>query len=646
MIWVLDGAEALNVDGVAKSKARPTNTIDVGDEWRHYGGDAGGHRYSKATEIKPANVNRLALVWEFQTGDITRRADYMQQSATEGTPILVDDSLVFCTPFNEVISLDPGNGTLRWRFDAEIDLDSDPANKFICRGVAHWRDDEDPEVCSNRIFMGTNDARLIALDNEDGRPCKDFGTDGEVRIDPGMPLLWRGEFQITSPPVTIGDTVVIGSSIGDNARVEAPTGVVRAFDARTGRLKWDWDPIPRTRSDPASSTWRGRQPPREGQANVWAPMAVDEERGLLILPTSSSSPDFFGGLRPGDNRHANSVVALDGETGEIKWSFQTVHHDIWDYDLPAQPGLYSVWRDDALHDVVAQVTKTGFVFVLDRDTGEPFLPVEERQVPQDGAPGEWLSPTQPMPVNPPALVPSTLAPGDAFGITLFDRLHCRRKIRDSVANGLFTPPSTQGTIFYPFNGGGANWGGSAYDPERNLLIVNMSNIAHHIQLIPAEEFSEARRQLARRQFAGEEVSPQDGAPFGMKRSLLFSPLGLPCTPPPWGVLAAIDLTDGNIVWRKALGSRAGVQFGLPNLGGPIVTKGGLIFIAATMDDMMRAFNIEDGEMLWEWRLPAGGQATPMTYVWDDRQFVLIYAGGNSNASSRLGDTLVAFAIDR
>ncbi len=594
MIWVLDGAEALNVDGVAKSKARPTNTIDVGDEWRHYGGDAGGHRYSKATEIKPANVNRLAPVWEFQTGDITRRADYMQQSATEGTPILVDDSLVFCTPFNEVISLDPDNGTLRWRFDAEIDLDSDPANKFICRGVAHW----------------------------------------------------RGEFQITSPPVTIGDTVVIGSSIGDNARVEAPTGVVRAFDARTGRLKWDWDPIPRTRSDPASSTWRGRQPPREGQANVWAPMAVDEERGLLILPTSSARPDFFGGLRPGDNRHANSVVALDGETGEIKWSFQTVHHDIWDYDPPAQPGLYSVWRDDALHDVVAHVTKTGFVFVLDRDTGEPFLPVEERQVPQDGAPGEWLSPTQPMPVNPPALVPGTLAPGDAFGITLFDRLHCRRKIRDSVANGSFTPPSTQGTIFYPFNGGGANWGGSAYDPERNLLIVNMSNIAHHIQLIPAEEFSEARRQLARRQFAGEEVSPQDAAPFGMKRSLLFSPLGLPCTPPPWGVLAAIDLTDGNIVWRKALGSRAGVQFGLPNLGGPIVTKGGLIFIAATMDDMMRAFNIEDGEMLWEWRLPAGGQATPMTYVWDDRQFVLIYAGVSSNASTRLGDTLLAFAIDR
>ena len=271
----------------------------------------------------------------------------------------------------------------------------------------------------------------------------------------------------------------------------APAGSVRAFDARSGAPRWEWDPIPRTADDPAAPTWRGAQPPAEGHANAWAPMAADEERGLVFVPTSSPSPDFFGGLRPGDNRHANSVVALEAATGQVRWSFQTVHHDIWDYDVPAQPGLCSVWRDGALHDVVAQVTKTGFVSVLDCDTGEPFLPVEERPVPQTGAPGEWLSPTQPFPVVSPPIVPNRLSPGDAFGLTLFDRLACRARIADSAADGLFTPPSEQGTLLYPFTGGGANWGGTAYDPLRNLLVVNMTNVAHHIQLIPVEAVGEA-----------------------------------------------------------------------------------------------------------------------------------------------------------
>ena len=640
-IWLLGGANALNIDGVAQITTRPASTIDVGIDWSHYGGDAGGHRYSRANEINPDNVVNLAPVWEFQTGDMTRRKGQLSQSATEGTPILINDSLIFCTPFNEVIALDHESGMPRWRFDPEIDVYSDPGNQFICRGVAHWRDDREPATCTDRIFMGTNDARLIALDADDGRPCKDFGTNGEVQIDPGIPLLWEGEFQITSPPVTIGNTVVVGSSIGDSARVGAPTGVVRAFDVITGEPKWQWDPIPRKQSDPAASSWRGEQPPQEGHANVWAPMSADEQRGLVFLPTSSASPDFFGGLRPGKNLHANSVVALDGATGEIKWSFQTVHHDIWDYDLPAQPGLYSVWRDGELHDVVAQVTKMGLVFVLDRDTGEPFLPIEERPVPQNRAPGEWLFPTQPFPINPPAIVPSTLIAEDAFGITLFDRLHCRSQIQDSVSDGLFTPPSTQGTIFYPFTGGGANWGSAAYDPQRNLLIVNMSNIANHIQLIPSAELDEVRRR-----FPDEEISSQEGAPFGMKRTVLLSFFGIPCTPPPWGVLAAVDLTSGKVVWRSTLGARAGVRIGLPNLGGPIVTAGGLIFIAATMDETLRAFDVETGGLLWEWQLPAGGQATPMTYERNGRQYVLIYTGGHSKAGTPLGDTLIAFALDR
>ena len=640
MIWTLGGAHGLDVAGAAATTARPADTVDVGNGWGHYGGDPGGRRYSTARRINADNVDRLAPVWEYRTGNMTARADHMGQAATEGTPILVGEALIFCTPFNEVIALDPVTGTERWRFDPGIDLGQDPANQFVCRGVAHWRDADSLVTCANHIFMGTNDARLIAIDAATGNRCAGFGVDGEVRIDPGMPLVWPGEFQITSPPVTIGDTVVVGSAISDNARVVAPAGSVRAFDTRTGAPRWEWDPIPRTVRDPAAPSWQGSQPPREGHANAWAPLAVDEERGLVFVPTSSPSPDFFGGLRPGDNRHANSVVALEAATGRVRWSFQTVHHDVWDYDLPAQPGLYSVWRDGRLHDVVAQVTKTGLVFVLDRDTGEPFLPVEERSVPQTGATGEWLSPTQPFPVATPPVVPNRLTPDDAFGLTWFDRMHCRRQIEDALADGLFTPPSERGTLLYPFTGGGANWGGAAYDPTRNLLVINMNSIAHHVQLIPTDRVEEARKV-----FHDQEVAPQTGAPFGMKRQLLLSPLGIPCTPLPWGVLAAVDLASGDIVWRRPLGEIAGAPLGLPSYGGPIVTAGGLVFIGATVDDTLRAFDVATGEQLWSWLLPAAGQATPMTYVREGRQYLVIYAGGNPTAYGRLGDTVLAFAVD-
>ena len=401
-----------------------------------------------------------------------------------------------------------------------------------------------------------------------------------------------------------------------------------------------WDPIPRTPEDQASSTWLGSQPPAEGNANAWAPLAVDESRDLIFVPTSSAGPDFYGGLRPGDNRHANSVVALEVEAGRVRWSFQTVHHDIWDYDLPAQPGLYSVWREGRAHDVVAQVTKTGLVFVLDRDTGQPFLPIEERGVSQDGAPGEWLSATQPFPVATPEIVPNRLSPDDAFGLTWFDRQYCKESIASSLADGLFTPPSEQGTLVYPFTGGGANWGGAAYDPARNLLVINMINLANHIQLIPSEGYEEAREV-----FHDQEVSPQMGAPYAMKRALLVSPLGIPCTPPPWGILAAIDLDSGKIVWRKALGEMGGFALGAPNLGGPIVTAGGLVFIAATMDNYLRAFDVASGEELWRGKLPSAGQATPMTYEWQGRQYVVIYAGGHARSGTKLGDTVMAFALE-
>lgn len=639
------GAHNLDIHGSASRTDRPESPTAPGAGWDHYGGDSGGHRFSDARLITPGNISGLDVAWLYSTGDLKNKPVEMNRAATEATPLYVDGKLVFCTPFNEVIAIDAGDGSERWRFDPGIDLQQRPANQFVCRGVTHWHDPEDPVECADRVFMGTNDARLIAIDARNGERCREFGTNGEVRIDPGLALLWPGEFQITSPPVVVGHVLVVGSAISDNARVAAPAGSVRAFDVWTGAPMWDFDPVPRDPGDAAMRTWKSDAIPVEGHANVWAPMSVDRERGLLFLPTSSPSPDFFGGLRPGDNRYANSVVALDGQSGEVAWSFQTVHHDVWDYDVPAQPGLYSVWRDGAEHDVVAQVTKTGFVFVLDRETGKPFLPIEERGVSQDGITGETLSATQPFPVATPPIVPDRVSPDDAFGITWFDKRICRKRIAESRAEGLFTPPSEAGTLIYPFTGGGANWGGAAFDPSRNLLVINMSNMAHHVALIPADDV-EAVSEV----FHDQEVSPQTGAPFGMKRETLLSPLGLPCTPPPWGVIAGVDLSSGGIVWRRTLGTTEdiapgpGLELGTPNFGGPIITASGLVFIGAAMDNYLRALSVVDGRQLWRGRLPAGGQATPMTYVHQGRQYVVIYAGGNARAGTTLGDSVIAFAL--
>ena len=633
------GAHSLDV--VGEASRHDGNLALPGADWANYGNDAGGHRYSSAEQIHTANVGELEVAWMFSTGDLANKRDAIEGSIAEGTPILVDGALVFCTPFNDVIALDPASGEELWRFDAKIDLDQRPANQFVCRGVAQWRDDDPGTACSPRILMGTNDGRLVAIDAHSGRSCPGFGEQGQVVLDVGMELVWPGEFQVTSPPVVVGDTVVVGSAISDNVRVAAPHGTVRAFDARTGEPKWDFDPIPRTVGNP---DWQGDEPPVEGHANAWAPMSADPERGLVFVPTSSPSPDFFGGLRPGDNRHANSVVALNADSGTVNWAYQIVHHDVWDYDLPAQPGLYSVWRDGKAHDVVAQVTKTGHVFVLDRDTGEPFLPIKEVRVPASDIEGEKLSPTQPLPELPQQLVPSHVDSGDEFGLTWFDKRACERRLSELRAEGLFTPPSVEGTMFYPFTGGGANWGSAAYDPRRNLLIINMSSLVHEIALIPSDEVSTAREV-----FHDQDVAPMHGAPFGARRGVVLSPLELPCNPPPWGIIAGVDLASGEIVWRRALGTledMAGLplELGTPTFGGPIATSGDVIFIASTMDYYLRALSTATGEELWRGRLPTTGNATPMTYLWKGRQFVVIYAGGSSRSGVPMDDKVIAFAL--
>jgi len=625
--------------------APPVLAEDAG--WTHYGGDAGGSRFSAAEALTPETVSDLEEAWVYSTGDMDRRPEAVAKSASEGTPILVGGRLTYCTPFNEIITLDPGTGAELWRYDSGISTEHHQANQYVCRGVAHWVDPQAEEgaACATRIYMGTADSRLIAVDAATGLPCADFGEAGEVRINPGMDLWWPGEFQITSPPVTIGNVVVVGSAIGDNARADAPKGTVRAFDIRTGAPVWDFDPVARGAAEQPGS-WQAADAVRTGHANVWAPMSVDAARGLVFLPTSSPSPDFYGGTRIGDNRYANSVVALDGATGTVRWHFQTVHHDVWDYDLPAQPSLVTIDTGEGPRDVVVQVAKTGFVFVLDRDTGAPVFPVDEVPVPQDAAPGEVLSPTQPMPQKPPALVPHSIDPDDAWGLTFWDRGKCRDLLAKYRNDGLFTPPSEQGTLMFPFSGGGANWGGMAFNPETQLMYVNTSRALHVVKLIPRDDFAAAKDAEP-----GKEISPQEGTRYGMKRDLVLSPLSLPCNPPPFGVLHAIDLSTGEIVWEETLGTVRDLapvpipwKLGTPNFGGPLVTAGGLVFIGAAMDDYLRAFDAATGEELWKGRLPGGGQATPMTYEWQGRQYVVISAGGHSRSTTRLNDTLVAFAL--
>lgn len=607
--------------------------------WAHYGGDAGGQRYSLAAQINVANVARLKPAWSFSTGDLASKGAAMKRAAFETTPILAGGRLYLCSPFNEASALDPGTGRPLWRFDPKIDPGLNYPNAYNCRGVAYWRNPAAPprSPCAERIFMATNDRRLFALDAATGKACPGFGRNGEVQAIPGVRLSRPAGAQITSPPVVVAGVVVVGSSIDDNQKLDETSGAVHAFDAVTGQLKWAFDPLAGARPTITA-----------GAANVWAPMSVDEARGLVFLPTSSPSPDFYGAARPGNAGHANSVVALKAATGQVAWAFQTTHHDVWDYDIPAQPTLGTVTYKGVTAPAVIQTTKQGLLFTLNRDTGQPVIPVVERPVPQGGAIGESLSPTQPFPVAPRQLAPARIKAAEAFGLTPWDRKACADQIAGARNDGMYTPPTTRGTILYPFTGGGSNWGGIAFDPGLGVVFVNTSSAIHKVTLIPADRF-----QAERKAHPDTEISPNAGARYAMKRELLRSPLGLPCNPPPWGELTAVDMHDGRILWRVPLGTTQdlapGSQFllkgtGTPNFGGPIATAGGLVFIGAAMDNYLRAFDARSGKELWKGRLPAGGQATPMTYVWKGRQYVVIAAGGHSKSSTRRGDQVVAFAL--
>ncbi len=635
----------------ATYQAPPSAPDDL--EWTAYGGDPGQARHSASRQIDRSNVAHLREAWVYRTGEIERRGRWAKDGKFQNTPIIAAGNLVVCTPFNRVIALDPASGSERWVYDPGVEVRERPDERFNCRGLARWRAPAGGAgPCAERLFMATTDRRLIAIDAASGRTCDGFGVDGQVSVPLERPELRDAELQFASAPVLVGDVLVVGSASGDNGRAFGPSGVVRAFDVRTGEPRWSFDPIPRSFDPVASPTWQEGSNERTGQANVWSSITVDESRDLVFLPTSSPSPDFFGGLRKGDNLYANSMVALRGSTGELVWHFQTVHHDIWDYDVPSGPSLIE-FRPPGAAAGAAPVpalvfaTKTGFIFVLDRQTGKPLTEVEERPVPRSDVPGEWTSPTQPFSVGLPTLSPQGITPDDAFGLLGFDWSACRAAIAASRNEGLFTPPSTgAGTLIVPMGAGGANWGGVGVDRKRNRIFVNSNNAAHRVTLLPAEEA--ARRRKEER---GKEISMMRGAPYGMIREVLMSPLGLPCNKPPWGKLSAVDLESGTLAWEVVLGNTRklaplglSLDLGTPTLGGPLVTDGGLVFIGSTMDNLLRAFDADSGETLWAGELPYGGHATPMTYAVGGRQYVVIAAGGHPVLGSQVGDAVVAFAL--
>jgi quinoprotein glucose dehydrogenase len=619
--------------------------------WPAYGGDAGGTRYSPLAEITPSNVAQLRVAWTFRTGELGQGVKDWSRSAFEVTPILYDGTLYLTTSSTDVVAVNASDGTLRWRHDSQSRKDLHYSDG-VSRGVSLWVDEasEAKAMCHARIYAPTLDARLLALDAATGKPCADFGEHGAVNLLNDVRSQfkegdeWRN-YLVTSPPAILDGKVIVGSSIGDNRAVLEELGSVRAFDARSGKLVWSWDPIPRDPANPVFKEWSAERVAAASAANAWAPLSVDAARHLVFAPTGSASPDFFGGMRPGDNRWANSVVALEGDTGALKWGQQLVHHDLWDYDVGSQPTLADLVHDGRHVAAVIQATKTGFLYTFDRDNGAPIFPIIEKPVPQDAVPGEQPSPTQPYPVAPPALTrQAPVAADDAWGVAWFDTRACRKRIAGYRSEGMFQPPALKDSLMQPGNAGGANWGGIAFDPKRQLAVVNTMNLPFVVALIPRAEFIKQRESQDYKDF---EFARQEGTPYGMRRTAFKSALGVPCVKPPWGMLTAVDMEHGTIKWQVPLGDAPYVHLniGMPAIGGPIVTASGITFIAASLDGRMRAFDSDSGKRLWEVKLPAGGQATPMTYSIGGRQYVVIAAGGYKSDTPR-GDYLVAYSLPR
>ncbi|MEZ5355065.1 MAG: pyrroloquinoline quinone-dependent dehydrogenase [Bryobacteraceae bacterium] len=599
-------------------------------EWRHYGGDAGGMRYSPLKQITPANASRLRVAWTFKTGDVSDGKTLPIRSAFEATPLVVDGVMYVTTPFNRLIALDPETGKQIWAFDPKVDLER-PFNLYISRGSAYWTDGK-----KKRLFYGTLDARLFSIDAATGEPDPEFGDKGVVPLRPGVADKFPGRgYGMTSPPAIYKNLVICGALASDG-EPQGPAGDVRAFDAVTGKLVWQFHTIPRE-GEFGNDTWEGDSWKDRGGANAWSILSVDAERGIVYLPLTSPSTDLYGGDRKGANLFGDSIVALDAATGVRRWHFQTIHHNIWDYDLPAQPTLITVRRGGKPVPAVAQITKTGFVFTFHRVTGEPLFPIEERKVPPSEVPGEQAWPTQPVPLKPPPLTRQSMRREELNDLTPEIKAFCEEVVKDAVFGDLYTPIGLKPTVLFPSTNGGANWGGGSFDPETQTLYVNTMEIGFVQRMAPRPEGS---------------LIPYRASGARTPNSRFWTPELIPCQKPPFGFLTAIDMNTGEFRWRSVLGvidslTEKGIApTGTANIGGSVVTAGGLVFIGATNDSRFRAFDKRTGREVWSARLAASAHATPSTYRGrkTGKQFVVIAAGGGNKYNSTYSDELVAFAL--
>lgn len=620
------------------TELRSNGAPEVARGWPTYGGQPGGTQFSSLDQIDSGNVDQLELVWKFHSGDVSERTPDSHPTTMEATPILANDKLYYCTPLNNVIALNPATGALQWRFEFDKSPDETVNPVYNCRGVAYWESTNNIEAsvaCGKRVLQATDSGKLLALDADTGQLCENFGEDGIVDLN-ALDYRGEGRVSVTSAPAIVNDILVIGATVADNRYLDTADGLVRGFDVQTGQERWVWNPIPEHLSD------------RVGGANTWAPISVDTRRGWVFLPTSSPSYDAYGINRLVPIPDGNAVVALDASTGEKIWSYQIVHHDLWDYDLAAMPTLATIERDGEPLEVVIQPTKMGFTFVLERETGKPVFPVEERPVPQSDIPGEVASPTQRIPQLPEPTGRLEITAEDAWGALVFDRRDCRKQIENLRNDGLYTPPSERGSILYPSFLGGTNWGGIAYDHATGLAVMNSSDFPWAVRLIPRNKFDRSIHA-----HSGTATYIMEGSPYVMTKWAVLSPLGMPCSPPPWGQLTAIDMHTGETRWQIPFGRvavwaglRSPSSWGGPNQGGPIITAGGLVFIGASLDSRFRAYELVSGELLWEAKLPAPATATPMTYEFgpDGRQYVVIAAGGHSSLGTRLSDAILAYAL--